>query len=220
MSLDPETSPMNGLTLDAVCIHLGDRPLLSIDTHIAPGEVLTLMGESGSGKSTLLAFVAGFLAPAFSATGRALLDGDDITALPAHQRHVGLLFQDDLLFPHMSVAENLMFAIPQGVPRRQRLELASQALADVSLEGMETRDPGTLSGGQRARVALMRVLLSKPRALLLDEPFSKLDMVRRDQIRHLVFDMARKRDLPVLLVTHDLRDAEAAGGARIDIDAP
>lgn len=209
----------SGLILEDIHIALGGKPLLHIDARIAPGSVLSVMGESGSGKSTLLALVGGFLAATFSTTGRVRLDGQDITSLSAHLRHIGLLFQDDLLFPHMSVAENLMFAIPQEVPRIERRQLATQALADVSLEGMEARDPATLSGGQKARVALMRVLLSSPRALLLDEPFSKLDMTLRDQIRQLVFDMARRRNLPVLLVTHDIRDAEAAGGERIVLDS-
>ena len=219
MSAHNKTAEPDGLVLDDVRIACGERQIMRLDAEIRPGKVLTVMGESGSGKSTLLAYIGGFLAPAFSATGQVLLDGHDITQLPAHTRHVGLLFQDDLLFPHMSVAENLMFAIPQNIARKDRRLLASQALADVSLESMEERDPATLSGGQRARVALMRVLLSRPRALLLDEPFSKLDMTLRDQIRRLVFDMARAHDLPVLLVTHDIRDAEAAGGTRVDIGA-
>ncbi|AXS39205.1 ATP-binding cassette domain-containing protein [Breoghania sp. L-A4] len=209
-----------GLTLRNVRIARGERQLLHIDAHIAPGEALTVMGESGSGKSTLLAYIGGFLAPAFSASGQVLLDGEDVSLLPANRRHVGLLFQDDLLFPHMSVVQNLMFAIPEGGARGKRRALAVSALADVSLTGCEDRDPATLSGGQRARVALMRVLLSRPRALLLDEPFSKLDMALRDQVRELVFTMARARNLPMLLVTHDIRDAEAAGGARVDLDAP
>ena len=162
-------------------------------------------------------YLAGFLPPGFTAGGRVLLGGSDITALPAHARRMGLLFQDDLLFPHMSVVENLMFAVPQGVSRAERRRRAVAALGDVSLEGMEGRDPATLSGGQRARVALMRVLLSQPRALLLDEPFARLDMALRDQIRALVFSKARERRLPTLLVTHDVRDAEAAGGPVITL---
>lgn len=216
MTLDP-TAAGEGLVLDDVRIRLDGRELLHVAATIPPGTVLSVMGESGSGKSTLLALIGGFLDPAFTACGRVLLDGEDVTALPAHRRHVGLLFQDDLLFPHMSVGQNLMFAVPQDVSRADRRRRAEAALADVGLAGMADRDPATLSGGQRARVALMRVLLSQPRALLLDEPFSRLDMGLRGQIRDLVFAMARQRRLPVLLVTHDPRDVEAAGGPCIEI---
>ncbi len=209
----------SALVLTDVRIMREGAPLIALDHRIAPGEILTVMGESGVGKSTLLSFIAGFLPPAFTAQGSVWLAGRDITALPAPARHVGLLFQDDLLFPHMSVAENLMFAVPQGVTRAERRERACKALADVALDGLGPRDPASLSGGQRARVALMRVLLSEPGALLLDEPFSKLDAGLRDQIRALVFAKARERNLPVLLVTHDIRDAEAAGGAIVTLQS-
>jgi putative thiamine transport system ATP-binding protein len=176
------------------------------------------MGPSGSGKSSLLAFIGGFIAPAFVTGGRVILNRVEITNLPAHRRHVGLLFQDDLLFPHLSVGGNLLFALPPAITgkaeRRQRVEAA---LADMDLAGMFDRDPATLSGGQRARVALARVLLAQPAALLLDEPFSRLDLTLRDQIRTLVFGEARKRQLPVLLVSHDPADAEAAGGTVVTL---
>ncbi|MCW2309548.1 ATP-binding cassette domain-containing protein [Rhodobium gokarnense] len=201
-----------GLVLENVRIALKDRTLVDLSLDVAPGHIATVMGPSGSGKSTLLAYVGGFLEPAFTAAGRVLLNGTDITRLAAHRRHVGILFQDDLLFPHLSVAGNLAFALPESgrgrAARRQRVE---DALSEIGLEGHGDRDPATLSGGQRARVALMRVLLSEPHALLLDEPFSKLDATLRAQIRDLVFAKARERDLPVLLVTHDPADAEAAG---------
>jgi len=207
-----------GLVLDDVSISLDGRTLLRLSHHIGPGEVLTVMGPSGSGKSTLLAFIGGFLDPAFRAEGRVLVDGIDFTALPAEERHGGILFQDPLLFPHMTVAGNLVFAIPPGEKgKTARRALAEQALRGVALEGMGERDPATLSGGQKARVALARVLVSRPRMLLLDEPFSRLDAPLRRQIRELVFSKARESALPVLLVTHDMADAEAAGGAVVRI---
>ncbi|MBK5926060.1 ATP-binding cassette domain-containing protein [Rhodobaculum claviforme] len=202
------------LVLAAVAIGLGPQPLVALDATVAPGEVLTIMGPSGSGKSTLLAAVAGDLAPAFGLSGRILLDGRDITARPTRDRRVGMLFQDDVLFPHLSVGGNLAFALPaRRGDRRARIDAA---LAQAGLEGMADRDPATLSGGQRARVALMRTLLAEPRALLLDEPFSRLDAARRAQIRAFVFDRARRAGLPVLLVTHDAEDARAAGGRVLD----
>jgi putative thiamine transport system ATP-binding protein len=207
-----------GLRLDDIRISLNGAPLLSISHHVRPGEVLTVMGPSGSGKSTLLAFVGGFLDRAFSASGRVFIDGADITCADAEDRHVGILFQDPLLFPHMTVAGNLMFAIPAAVQgRKARRELAEQALAGVELAGFEERDPDTLSGGQKARVALARVLIAEPRALLLDEPFSKLDTALRQQMRELVFSKARGKSLPMLLVTHDEADAKAAGGPIVHV---
>jgi len=212
---DPSTA---GLRLEGVRIVLGERELLSIDRRISPGETLTVMGPSGSGKSTLLAYVGGFLDPVFKGSGRVLCGGRDIARLPAQERHAGILFQDPLLFPHMSVGGNLVFAIPEAVTgRTARRELAEVALADIGLDGFFERDPDTLSGGQKARVALARVLLAEPNFLLLDEPFSKLDMQLRDQIRALVFERAKSSRLPVILVTHDAADAAAAGGDVIEI---
>lgn len=205
-----------GLRLDNIRILLDGAPLLSIAQTIAPGEVLTVMGPSGSGKSTLLAFIGGFLDPAFEASGSVFIDGEDLTPVASEDRHVGILFQDPLLFPHMTVAGNLTFAIPSAVSgRAKRREIACRALEGVELAGYEDRDPDTLSGGQKARVALARVLIAEPRALLLDEPFSKLDAALRQQMRDLVFSKARQNGLPTLLVTHDEADAAAAGGTVI-----
>ncbi|GAA0779840.1 ATP-binding cassette domain-containing protein [Roseibium denhamense] len=208
-----------GLLLDSVTLALNGKSLLTIDSLIKPGEILTIMGESGSGKSSLLDFVAGFLRPDFSASGRIILHGRDLTRLPPQQRQIGLMFQSPLLFPHMSVLQNLLYALPAEVKGgKHRQELAEAALRDVGLDGFGGRDPATLSGGQQTRVALMRTLLADPKALLLDEPFSSLDKMRRSDIRQLVFKIARQRELPVLLVTHDMEDAAAADGPVFTLD--
>jgi putative thiamine transport system ATP-binding protein len=200
----------DGLTLDKLCIAKGDTRLTQLSARIAPGETLTLMGPSGAGKSTILAAITGTLDPAFHLTGRVLLNDDDITDLATERRRIGILFQDELLFPHLSVGGNLAFGLPARTPdRKGRIEAA---LAEVGLPGFAERDPATLSGGQKARVALMRMLLSAPKALLLDEPFSRLDTALREQTRETVFALARTRGLPTLLVTHDADDARAAGG--------
>ena len=205
--------PDTGLSLESVVIRQDGRILVDISDHIAPGEVLTVMGPSGSGKSTLLSYIIGTLSNDFAASGRVVLNGRDITDLAPEQRRVGILFQDELLFPHLSVGENLAFGLRATVKgRAERKTQIEAALDDIGLNGFASRDPETLSGGQKARVALMRMLLSGPQALLLDEPFSRLDTARRDQVRSLVFDRARAKGLPVLLVTHDHADAEAAGG--------
>lgn len=210
-----DDSISNALALRQVTIALGQTTLVErLDLTIAPGDVATVMGPSGSGKSSLLAYVAGFLdRHVFSAQGAVLVAGEDVSRLPPEKRRIGLLFQDDLLFPHLSVGGNLMFGLPAEISdRAERRRLVDVALADAGLEGFAARDPATLSGGQRARVALMRVLLSQPKALLLDEPFSKLDTELRGAFRTMVFEEARRRALPVLMVTHDPQDADAAEG--------
>ena len=208
------------LRLEDISIALDGRELIAVDAAIAPGEVLTVMGPSGSGKSTLIAYMAGFLDPVFSARGRVLAGEGELTALPAEARRAGILFQDPLLFPHLSVLDNIAIAVPQSVSsRRERHEIAQAALDRVDLAGFGNRDPDTLSGGQKARVALQRVMVSQPRLLLLDEPFSKLDTALRGQVRTMVFEHARAAGLPVVLVTHDGADADAAGGRIIEVGA-
>jgi putative thiamine transport system ATP-binding protein len=186
--------------------------------HIAPGTVHTLMGNSGSGKSSLLAAVCGTLAEDMRFEGSVQLNGRRIDTLPTQARRVGILFQDDLLFPHMTVRENLLFATPRGVAAA-REALVAQALRDVEMADMLNADPATLSGGQRARVALARALLAQPQALLLDEPFSRLDAALRQRMRALVFGMVQARGIPALLVTHDAEDiADSTCVTRLETD--
>lgn len=203
------------LRLEQVSIALAGRELLVVDATISSGEVLTVMGPSGSGKSTLLAYIAGFLDREFTASGGVWLGERNLLSLPAEQRNIGLLFQDPLLFPHLSVGGNLRFGLPRH--QKDKRQQVTQALEQVGLAGFESRDPATLSGGQQSRVALMRLLLSKPRTVLLDEPFSKLDTALRQEMRTLVFSQLREAGLPTLLVTHDHEDANAAGGPVIEL---
>ena len=218
------------MSLDIHIRHLGSptrRLVHGLRLNVPAGAIHTLMGASGSGKSSVLAAVAGTLPAQGSEAGQGLrgdwtvsLGGQCLDTLPTEQRGIGLLFQDDLLFAHMSVAENLLFAVPAG-PKAERRAAVQQALQDAGLAGLGERDPATLSGGQRARVALMRALLAQPRALLLDEPFSKLDAALRSQFRELVFAHIRARGIPALLVTHDLADvADPARLTQLDAAAP
>ncbi len=210
----------NCLDLHDVSIALRGHTLLPpVSLRVRPGEVVTIMGPSGSGKSTLLSYLCGTLDPAFDASGQVRLRGRALGDLPPERRRIGILFQDDLLFPHLSVGENLAFGLRPGLNRADRAARIAAALEDGDLVGFEDRDPATLSGGQRARIALLRTLMAEPHALLLDEPFSKLDMSLRDRVRGFVFDHARDRALPTLLVTHDPADAEAAGGPVLTIGA-
>lgn len=212
--------PGDPLHLEGIRIAIGPRLLLGpITATIEPGQCLTVMGPSGCGKSTLLAYLAGTIEPVFSAEGRVRIGATALTELPPEARRVGILFQDDLLFPHLSVGGNLAFALPAAVqPRAVRRQRIEQALADAGLQGFADRDPATLSGGQRARAAVMRTLLAEPLVLLLDEPFSKLDAQLRGDFRRFVFDHARDSGLPTVLVTHDEADAQAAGGPVIRLD--
>jgi len=213
-------APPAALVLEDIRLMLAGRLLLGpLTLTVLPGEIVTVMGPSGCGKSSLLAHICGTLDSAFSAEGRVSLDGLDLRGLPPELRGIGILFQDDLLFPHMTVGENLAFALPRdSVGKSERRRRIDSALDEAGLAGFARRDPATLSGGQRARVALLRTLLSQPRALLLDEPFNKLDADLRSNFKELVFGYTRHRQLPTLLVTHDASDA--AEGRVIELHAP
>ena len=199
------------LTLANVAITLNGGALIKpFSLTIAAGEIVTLMGPSGAGKSTLTAFIAGDLEAPFTATGEVTLDGEPLGSVPPERRRIGRLFQDDLLFPHLTVAENLLFGLPRG-DRAARLVRMEQALAEAGLAGFGDRPPHTLSGGQRARVALMRALVAEPRAMLLDEPFNKLDSDLRQAMRGFVYRHIAMRAIPCLMVTHDAGDVPRNG---------
>lgn len=186
---------------------IGGKVLIhNFELKIAAGYIHTLMGPSGCGKSTLLAAIANCLSADFIVQSQMFLNQENLNGLSTQERKIGMLFQEPLLFPHLSVIENLLFAIPKKYTQTQKLQLANQALVDAQLSGMGPQDPSLLSGGQKARVALMRALLAEPQALLLDEPFSKLDESLRQNIRQFVFETVRKRAIPVLIVTHDVAD--------------
>jgi putative thiamine transport system ATP-binding protein len=211
------------LELHAVAVApKGAAPLFPpITLTVRPGEVATVMGPSGIGKSTLLDAIGGHLAHGFALSGHIRLDGIDLAPLPPEARRVGLMFQDAVLFPHLSVGDNLAFGLARSVRGRAARRAAVEAALDrAGLAGLYERDPATLSGGQRSRAALMRTLLAEPRVLLLDEPFSKLDATRRDDLRAFTFAHIRDRGIPALMVTHDSADAESASGRVIDLTQP
>lgn len=193
------------LRVDNLTLHLptGQCLVENLSFSIEPGSVLALMGPSGSGKSSILSWLTGTSDGRIRATGDVWMGGQLLSHVSTENRRFGLMLQQDYLFPHMSVGDNLHFGL-RGGSRQSRKERVCQSLVEAGLAGMEHRDPATLSGGQRARVSLVRTLLSDPKALLLDEPFSGLDTTLREQIRRFTWQAAS--ELPVLLVTHDVAD--------------
>ena len=192
--------------------HLSLSPLLrEVNFSVPPGEIVTLMGPSGSGKSTLFAWMVGALSTDFRAHGELWLNDRRCDALPVEQRGIGILFQDALLFEHFSVGQNLLLALPAHIKGKERRGQVEAALSSAGLTGFFASDPATLSGGERARISLLRALLAQPQALLLDEPFNRLDKPLRARFRDWVFTQVRERHIPVVLVTHDEDDIPANG---------
>ncbi|MEZ9059365.1 ATP-binding cassette domain-containing protein [Vibrio pelagius] len=200
------------LSLNDLAIHKldGSELFSSLNLHLKSGEVLALMGPSGCGKSTLLDVIAGHLSNEFEYTGQVHVSDTRIDKIAPHQREVGILFQDDLLFPHLKVWENLAFALPNSIKGKERQQRALDALNDIELTRLADSFPDQISGGQRARVSLTRMLLAKPKVALLDEPFSKLDPELRVQFRDWVFEQLSKANIPTLMVTHDKADIPPA----------
>lgn len=180
-----------------------------LSATIAEGETVAVMGPSGSGKTTLLNIIAGFASPPVRWSGDLRLDGQAINKQPPERRRLGLVFQTPLLFPHLSVGQNLSFGIPGEIKGKDRNDRIDDALSSAGLANFADRDPHSLSGGQRARVSLLRTLLSQPKALLLDEPFSSLDEATKDDVRAFTAAQISAHKLPTVLVTHDPRDADS-----------
>ncbi len=181
---------------------------LNIDMACPAGRLTALVGPSGSGKTTVLRCIAGLHAPEgkIRCGDQDWLDSSRGVLVPPQQRRVGLVFQDYALFPHLTVLENVRLAVKRPSPEARTI--ARQWLQRVHLTGLEQRLPGTLSGGQKQRVALARALARDPEVLLLDEPFSAVDQVTRRRLRLEMAELKRALKLPILLVTHDLEEAE------------
>ncbi|EOI1351639.1 ATP-binding cassette domain-containing protein [Citrobacter amalonaticus] len=200
------------LTVRHLSLFLHQTPLFGpLTFEVAKGDIVTLMGSSGCGKSSLLSWMVGALTPPLHAGGELWLDEQRLDRLPTARRQIGILFQDALLFDHFTVGQNLLLALPARLKGAARQDAVQHALERAGMAGLSSRDPATLSGGQRARVALLRALLAQPKALLLDEPFSRLDADRRADFRQWVFDEVRRLDIPVVQVTHDAQDVPPGG---------
>jgi thiamine transport system ATP-binding protein len=194
-------------TRDLALGYEGEVFARGIDLALAPAEIMAVLGPSGSGKSTLLGTIAGVV-PA--AGGTVLVDGTDVTHAPIQQRGIGLIFQEPLLFPHLSVRDNVAYGLRRhGLPRADAREQAEELLAWVDLAGYGSRQPDELSGGQAQRVALARALAPRPAVLLLDEPFSALDLDLRQRLAADVAATLRQAGVAALHVTHDPGEAAA-----------
>jgi thiamine transport system ATP-binding protein len=196
-----------GLDIRHVRVVYGDRVILDdVSLCVARGEIVAVLGPSGSGKSTLLRVIAGLVRPV---SGNVLIDDVDVTATPTHRRGVGLVFQNNMLFPHLDVGDNVAYGLRiAGVPAAERRERVARLLGLVGLAAHAQRDPSTLSGGEAARVAVARSLAPEPRVLLLDEPLSGLDHDLRyalaDDLRRVIRDAATT----AIVVTHDPVEAQ------------
>lgn len=207
------------LTIKNATLGFDSSPLIkNFSLTVAAGEIILITAPSGYGKSTLLSWISGMASPQLQAEGEIYLNDIAIHTLPIEKRHIGMIFQDPLMFPHLTVAGNLAFGLSRDYASAPRKEIIAQALENIGLGGFGERDAMTLSGGQKARLALMRSILAKPHALLLDEPFSGLDGKTRDDFAEFVKHEIKSRNLPVLMVSHDPRDTHYADRPAISLE--
>ena len=199
MTASPPMIELDGVTKRFGAVAAVDDGRLTVQR----GELLAVLGPSGCGKTTMLRLIAGFELPD---SGRVLIDGRPVSGaawVPPERRHVGMVFQDYALFPHLSVAENVGY----GLPRKDRRARVDEVLALVGLGGLQERRPHELSGGQQQRVALARALAPEPSTVLLDEPWSNIDPLLRGAMRDDIARILRTAGVTVLLVTHDQEEA-------------
>ena len=203
---------MNRLFLTDINVELGKKHILkNVSLEVKTGQLISLLGSSGCGKSTLLKTVAGIIEPS---SGDVLIDGKSVLGVPVHRRGAVIVFQDLRLFPHMTVAENVEFALKMsGMKKQQYREIAREQLEKVRLEGLEDRRISQISGGQMQRVALARAFAVRPSVMLLDEPFSSLDEELRLEMGNLLLELQRESEFTTVLVTHDTKEARRLSDA-------
>ncbi|NOJ50866.1 ABC transporter ATP-binding protein [Bradyrhizobium archetypum] len=186
-------------------IYGGVKAVDAVSLDIRRGELVCLLGPSGCGKTTTLRMLAGFIDPT---GGEILIEGQNVTRLPAYRRDIGIVFQNYALFPHMTVAKNVEYGlISIGMKKAERQDRVQEILRRVELQHLADRYPRALSGGQQQRVALARALALQPKVLLLDEPFSNLDAQLRVRLREDLHGLIRSLNMTTLFVTHDQEEA-------------
>ena len=180
--------------------------LKNLSIKIENSEILCVFGESGVGKSSLINVISGVNEENLKIEGEIKLNGIKLNNIPIEKRKIGLLLQDGTLFPHLTVEQNLLFGMNKSLNKKEKSSLILNYLDKANMSGFQDRYPNTLSGGQKARVACLRAILSEPNALLLDEPFSSLDPSQRNSFREFVVKQVKRANIPCLLVTHDEGD--------------
>ena len=178
----------------------------NLSIKIENSEILCVFGESGVGKSSLINVISGVNEENLNIEGEIKLNGIKLNNIPTEKRKIGLLLQDGTLFPHLTVEQNLLFGMNKSLNKKEKSSLILNYLDKANMSGFQDRYPNTLSGGQKARIACLRAILSEPNALLLDEPFSSLDPSQRNSFREFVVKQVKRANIPCLLVTHDEGD--------------
>ena len=190
----------------------------NLNLKIKNGEILCVFGASGVGKSSLINVIAGIHEDDLKFQGKIILNGKNLNQVPIEKRKIGLLLQDGTLFPHLTVEQNILFGMSKKLTYKQKSALITCNLKKSNMVGFEDRYPHTLSGGQKARIACLRAILSEPDALLLDEPFSSLDPDQRNSFRKFVVSNIRENKIPCLLVTHDESDKIISDSKPLDLN--
>ena len=190
----------------------------NLNLKINNGNILCVYGKSGVGKSSLINVIAGTTEDNLSFEGEIILNGKILNNIPIEKRKVGLLLQDGALFPHLTVEQNIYFGMNRKLRSKEKLFLIDENLKKAKMEGFQKRYPHTLSGGQKARIACLRAVLSEPEVLLLDEPFSSLDPEHRNAFRNFVINKVKESKIPCLIVTHDETDKMISNEKPIDLN--
>ena len=196
-----------------------EKPFIkNLNLKINNGNILCVFGKSGVGKSSLINVIAGTTENNLLFDGEIILNGKILNNIAIEKRKIGLLLQDGALFPHLTVEQNIYFGMNRKLKSKEKLNIINENLKNANMEGFQNRYPHTLSGGQKARIACLRAILSEPKALLLDEPFSSLDPEHRNTFRKFVIDKVKESKIPCLLVTHNETDKKISHEKPINLN--
>lgn len=204
------------LALTDITLHYEGRTILdNASLNVARGEIVSLVGPSGSGKTTLLRVIAGLEQPS---QGKVVIDGKLMTGIPTHKRDVGLVFQDNQLFPHLCVFDNIAYSLRiKRVSKALQVEKVNEMLELIGMKDLARRDVGNLSGGEAKRIAVARALVANPQVLLLDEPLTGLDAEIHDRLLDDMGALLRARGTTVVHVTHDHFEATRLSDRVVDV---